>query len=67
MIELSVQEFTMLVNLAAKAPVTAGDTPTLGPIFNKAVAMVNAGLPIRSGIDPGKAIPVALADVVPAA
>lgn len=71
MIELSVQELTVLLNLLSQAPCKVGDVPTLGPILTKAVALVNAGLPIVSktpAIDaaikaaPASSVPVALQD-----
>lgn len=46
MIELTSQEFSVLVQLAAKAPCIAGDSTALGPVFIKAVAMVNSTLSV---------------------
>ena len=48
MTELSVQEFSTLVNLATKAPATIGDGYTLRVILDKCVALANANQPIGS-------------------
>lgn len=70
MLELSVQELTVLLNLLSKAPCQVGDAPVLGPILSKAVALVNAGLPIVSktpqvdtAIKAATDVPVAVQDV----
>jgi hypothetical protein len=43
---LTVQEFTAILNLTAKAPSTIGDAHAFSPILNKAIEIVNQGHPI---------------------
>jgi hypothetical protein len=48
MATLTVQELTALLNLVAKAPCTVAEGHAISPILDKAVALVNANLPVGS-------------------
>ena len=45
---LTVQELTVLLNLVAKAPCTVAEGHAISPILDKAIALVNAKLPVGS-------------------
>jgi hypothetical protein len=47
-LRLTTQELTALLNLVAKAPCTVAEGHAISPILDKAVALVNAGLPVGS-------------------
>ena len=48
---LSPQELAALLNLVAKAPCTVAEGHGISPVLDKAVALVNANLPIGSIVE----------------